>query len=579
MDKGVGMLPLLLRGKVANILKGANAISEYRMDEGVGNIVDEISGITGTLAGTASWAAQGLAFDGAGWVTDPTKVPATPPFSCFWVMSRTASDAVKNRIFSQGGWGGNTAFIAGFDPTTYMPAISGSPWAWNFSFIGNDKWMGSCYPTTEYFSVGFSINTAFHAILLVNGNIVFETDYASGINITQIAATFAAFFDRASEMLVGKIVYSAIWNKVLSIIEFRRMHYFVRLIKPILALSEPVDLPTYFRQDKWHPQDSTTGIIIGSEVWELMSVADMSIILDGGIYYGYYTGVRTVTEAQIGLATCATPIGTWVKDVGNPLIPIGGAGEFDKVYAHKPSFLKVGATYYLYYIGLNDVDWKKKIGLATAAAPGGPWTKHASNPLPTLLPSGVNNTWNKLQIDAVDVIHDGTLFHLFCSGMNDEAHWNTWSIGHYTSIDGITWTADPANPVFGPNPAHPDEGYYAGAWDYGWVAPGHVYYDPVNHLWVMSYNGGATRGITEGGPWNAGLAYNTSLYGQWTRSPLNPIISSADWSVLWDGRILPQWDQSAIWRARIYEFGGTKYIYYNANGIIPERIGYAIYVP
>ena len=141
----------------------------------------------------------------------------------------------------------------------------------------------------------------------------------------------------------------------------------------------------------------------------------------------------------------------WDKYPANPVLPAGGAGEWDSTFAVANTVMFHEGTYKMWYKGVG--------GFGYATSPDGlTWTKHLSNPV--LQPGGLF-AWDQLGIyDASVLIVDGT-YRMWYSGVDGSA---TFRIGHATSPDGIVWTKDPASPVLNLGPP--------GSWDYSWAPPG-----------------------------------------------------------------------------------------------------------
>jgi hypothetical protein len=106
-----------------------------------------------------------------------------------------------------------------------------------------------------------------------------------------------------------------------------------------------------------------------------------------GPYYLYYFGSSATgfeaAPSSIGVAYASSPSGPWTKYASNPVLTPGGSG-WDSGQLYRPSVMRVGATYYLYY-NANGAG-AEQIGVATSSTPVGPWTKYSGNPI--LSPGG-----------------------------------------------------------------------------------------------------------------------------------------------------------------------------------------------
>lgn len=160
------------------------------------------------------------------------------------------------------------------------------------------------------------------------------------------------------------------------------------------------------------------------------------------------------TAGQIGVCYSATINGTY-SDHGSALLSGGSAGAWDENGAFEPSVIKVGSTWIMAYVGnLNDGNpggWSEKVGIATASATNGTWTKAAGNPLPW----GSAGAWNAaLQADP-------TIFY-------ENGYYWIWTVGHitihptasigteglwYNNVDPASisdWHEHPSNPILSP---------------------------------------------------------------------------------------------------------------------------------
>lgn len=174
---------------------------------------------------------------------------------------------------------------------------------------------------------------------------------------------------------------------------------------------QPVPRHAYFEMDDWY-------------VWGASMVRD-----DEGVCHLFFSrwpksrGFDAwVTHSEIAHAAAADPLGPYeFQDVALPARP----GYWDADVTHNPTALKIGARYYLYYMGnsgrglwtkspfdqkvLIDDEWwyhrnQQRIGVAVADHPRGPWRRLdkpvvginpdswdcliASNPAVTVAPDG-----------------------------------------------------------------------------------------------------------------------------------------------------------------------------------------------
>ena len=140
---------------------------------------------------------------------------------------------------------------------------------------------------------------------------------------------------------------------------------------------------------------------------------------------------------------------------------------------------------------------------ATADSPAGPWV---ADPEP-VLPLGARGAWDDFGVDfpAVTRTDDG---YLMLYGAANSANRETSSIGLATSVDGVTWVKDGANPVIRPDHCgDPDARYAAGP----------RLLEPANYPNLLLFDVG--RGIR--------IATSTDAR-EWTCASAEPIVTAAD---------------------------------------------------
>lgn len=68
------------------------------------------------------------------------------------------------------------------------------------------------------------------------------------------------------------------------------------------------------------------------------------------------------------------------------------------------------------------------------------WQKNETNPVVV-----IDQSWEQNQVIPGRVIYDGGNYHMWYGGSAAGEVWE--GVGHATSVDGITWVKDTANPV------------------------------------------------------------------------------------------------------------------------------------
>jgi hypothetical protein len=157
--------------------------------------------------------------------------------------------------------------------------------------------------------------------------------------------------------------------------------------------------------------------------WDGFSIRSASVVTRlNDIYRMYYEGEDSQTHTrQIGLATSLDGV-TWSKSATNPILRPGPAGSKDAIDLRSPAVHFDGATYRMWYAGIDDRDGCAWIQLATSTD-GIAWTKSPSNPL----------NLSNCDYSPGTVIKNADTFMMWYSR-------KLGGIGLATSTDGIRWT-------------------------------------------------------------------------------------------------------------------------------------------
>lgn len=228
---------------------------------------------------------------------------------------------------------------------------------------------------------------------------------------------------------------------------------------------------------------------------------------------------------------------------GNPVIRPGPPGAWDEKRVCRPWILYDGETYRMWYVGLSKYG-PPKIGYATSVN-GIIWSKHPGNPV---LDNGPVNSWDSESVAGHSVYYDGVSYQMWYTGYGGSPFEDR--IGHATSLDGISWTKNPVNPVLEGGPDSYDL--------HGVGAPTVIYDGLTYHMW---YCGQYDK---------QQICYATSPNGiTWTKYPGNPVLNVGDPGL---------WDDESIIGATVLQSGATYQAWYTAysdSGSYNYRIGYA----
>jgi predicted GH43/DUF377 family glycosyl hydrolase len=134
-------------------------------------------------------------------------------------------------------------------------------------------------------------------------------------------------------------------------------------------------------------KDSLNNPVLEPDVgqWDGNFAHMCTVIKDGSTYKMWYSGANDfMTSHRIGYATSTDGI-TWVKYAGNPVLEPVHAGTWDDVQVWFPYVVKEGSTYRMWYGGYDG--YSTRIGYATSLD-GISWQVQDDNPVLDLGGSG-----------------------------------------------------------------------------------------------------------------------------------------------------------------------------------------------
>ena len=320
--------------------------------------------------------------------------------------------------------------------------------------------------------------------------------------------------------------------------------YLVRAIIILIFLS----FMNYHAQTKWHKYEGNPVLKVGaSGEWDDGNIGIQCVLWDGSKYNIWYQGNdEAAGVSAIGYATSTDGI-NWVKYENNPVLEMGGPGEWDNGWIDPSSVLFNGTDYFMYYNG-TEGNWDAgMIGLATSSD-GINWIKDTvNNPV---LGTGETGTWNSEYVLDPCVIYENSVYKMWYSGMGWYENLDEWSwkLGYAESTDGINWTKRI-------DPIMEDGDYETWANDLDYAC---VIYENNNYImWYWSAN---TLN------WNDRQQFNfaTSTDGiNWIKSENNPAL---------ERRSPTLWDNQSIWKPSVIKENNLYKMWYTGNG---SEIGYA----
>jgi len=147
--------------------------------------------------------------------------------------------------------------------------------------------------------------------------------------------------------------------------------------------------------------------------------------------------------------------GDWVPYAGNPIIPLGTAGEFDDLSIHNeitvyPDKTPDGLGHCFYggaKTGITGEYWRCGHKTSTDMLS---WTNRGMCMVPH-----PGSTWRPLGIHPTSgIVQRGSGYYMLTQGFTG----STWHIGAFGSLDYFTWVEMPGNPVLSPRPGKWDAG-------------------------------------------------------------------------------------------------------------------------
>lgn len=317
-----------------------------------------------------------------------------------------------------------------------------------------------------------------------------------------------------------------------------------------------------FAQVNWTRQNDGNPVLDPgpSGAWDNEFVGSPSVLFYGNTYHMWYWGGTDYNLRGIGYATSPDGI-TWTKydDSTTTSLPFaesdrvlypGQQGTWDDASVATPSVLLIESTYHMWYAGTQDPTHSELISIGHATSTDGiNWQKDIQNN-PVLHP-GVTGTWDDVFVFGPWVLFDGSIYHMWYNAWNG-SQTELMRIGHATSLDAITWTKNPNNPVLSYGSP--------GDWDNPRVDNPKVVYDGATfHMW---YSGGDLFA------WRIG--YATSEDGSsWTKDASNPVLN---WGAAgnWDDGLVGFCSVILDSTANIYNMWYT-----GGDGVWDGHIGYA----
>lgn len=141
--------------------------------------------------------------------------------------------------------------------------------------------------------------------------------------------------------------------------------------------------------------------------WDERGVADPYVMEAGGMLYMYYLGQDRARRQRLGVAS--SPDGVrWTKLRSNPVLELGGIGEFDEVGLGEPAVWRQFGYYWMLYTG-RDRKEMRRLGMARSRD-GVKWEKLRSPVIAGQEP------WNSKVVCDATVLVEGDLVRVWYGG-------------------------------------------------------------------------------------------------------------------------------------------------------------------
>jgi hypothetical protein len=266
---------------------------------------------------------------------------------------------------------------------------------------------------------------------------------------------------------------------------------------------------TAFTADQLTPKSLAAGspstVIVANGTgtdWDL-HIREIGNVIDEGVdgpqrYKLTYTGHNAATYSDTSGSITPTYIG-WAYSADGLTWTKGAAKLISARTLEDPYVVKHGSTYYLYAEDKAD-DPYRNIRLFTTT--DSDWSTATWTDQGDVIDKGASGAWDDQDVSSPTVWIEGSAFKMLFEGRKVSGQ--EGAVGLATSTDGLTWTKDPANPVF--------EGG-----DFTWntaVVPDDILV-AEDGTYVMSYHG------KNGSTFRAAIAHSADLYS-WT-DPLNNV--------------------------------------------------------
>ncbi len=225
-----------------------------------------------------------------------------------------------------------------------------------------------------------------------------------------------------------------------------------------------------------------------------------------------------------------------------PRSPTAG-GDWDGFGINNPRVITDTGGYRMWYNGRNPAN--PGYGWATGMANslnGLAWSKSGSNPVFTV---GASGEWDDMYRGQSAFLKDAGIYKMWFSGGSSTGPWQT---GYAASIDGITWSFYPGNPVLAAGSS--------GSWDEVEADGPSVILDGGTYkMWYFGCDSGYS---------SCNIGYATSANGiSWVKHSGNPVLLAGTTG---------EWDEQYILWPQVVKVGSEYWMWYRS---VEGQLGFA----
>jgi len=197
-------------------------------------------------------------------------------------------------------------------------------------------------------------------------------------------------------------------------------------------------------QTQWTKYVGNPVLTKGPDNFDILAIGQPTVLFENDTIKMWYGGVGNDWKSRICYAWSTDGI-NWTKH-SQPVIDVGGTGEWDRGWIDTPEIIKDSSGYKMLYYG--DTLWQpsainSSIGLAYSPD-GINWTKEVTNPV---FFKGNPGEWDGTWVESPALYWDSITgeYMMWYNGVDT----STWKIqiGLATSTDAVNWTKHPSNPL------------------------------------------------------------------------------------------------------------------------------------